>query len=101
MFRAFAVAAVATLTIGLAAGLSELSEPSIQLAQCQPGYYKNSSGNCVEKPDQNPNGTTAVCCDGTSSHSQTSSGTCSHHGGVCKWNSVEPGYSDNARQEWA
>lgn len=32
-----------------------------------------------------PAGVTAVCKDGTYSYSHTTSGTCSHHGGVKKW----------------
>lgn len=32
-----------------------------------------------------PNGATAVCNDGTYSHSAHRSGTCSHHGGVKSW----------------
>jgi hypothetical protein len=66
----------------------------IPLAQCPSGYYQNSYGTCVERPNQNPNSSIAVCCDGTYSHSQHKSGTCSSHGGVCQWNSLNPGYSD-------
>lgn len=32
-----------------------------------------------------PNGATAMCSDGTYSHSAHRSGTCSHHGGVKTW----------------
>jgi hypothetical protein len=32
-----------------------------------------------------PEGATAKCRDGSYSHSQTRSGTCSHHGGVATW----------------
>lgn len=77
------------------------SAPSTRVAQCQPGYYPNSSGNCVEKPDQSPTGATAICCDGTESHSQSRSGTCSRHGGVCHWNGFEPGYFDSPRRRSA
>ncbi|MGA3256925.1 MAG: DUF3761 domain-containing protein [Mycobacterium sp.] len=50
--------------------------------------------------DGNPS-ETAVCCDGTHSHSQHRSGTCSDHGGFCEWERFGPGYSDNPRREWA
>lgn len=32
-----------------------------------------------------PAGASALCCDGTCSFSTSRSGTCSHHGGVCRW----------------
>jgi uncharacterized protein DUF3761 len=35
--------------------------------------------------DTNPAGASAKCKDGTYSHSQTRSGTCSRHGGVAQW----------------
>lgn len=53
-----------------------------------PGYT-NSAGNWVPSPSYNPNltpgGPSAICGDGTYSYSQSSSGTCSHHGGVSSW----------------
>lgn len=52
---------------------------------CGEGYYKNSTGNCVQNPGDNPSGATAKCHDGTYSYSQSRSGTCSHHGGVAEW----------------
>ncbi|ATY16738.1 DUF3761 domain-containing protein [Amycolatopsis sp. AA4] len=54
-------------------------------AECGTDYYRNSSGNCVHRPDSNPSGATAQCNDGTYSYSQHRSGTCSHHGGVKQW----------------
>ena len=53
------------------------------------GYY-NSSGIWVPSPaytsdGQPPPGATALCCDGTYSFSRSRRGTCSHHGGVCRW----------------
>ncbi|MGW7533782.1 DUF3761 domain-containing protein [Amycolatopsis sp. NPDC054798] len=54
-------------------------------AECGSDYYRNSSGNCVHRPDSNPSGATALCNDGTYSYSQHRSGTCSHHGGVRQW----------------
>jgi Protein of unknown function (DUF3761) len=104
MFRVLATAAVVVAVIAfpsaLIAGPSGLSSPPMPIA-CQPGYYLNSFGNCVERPDGNPSGETAVCCDGTHSHSQHRSGTCSGHGGVCQWERFGPGYADNPRREWA
>ncbi len=47
--------------------------------------YTNSNGNTVESPDGNTTGATARCVDGTYSHSQHHSGTCSGHGGVATW----------------
>jgi hypothetical protein len=37
------------------------------------------------QPVESPQGATARCNDGTYSHSQHRSGTCSHHGGVKQW----------------
>ncbi|SRR6266446_972822 len=53
-------------------------------------YYINSSGNNVHSPAYSNNGSvpagaTAQCSDGTYSFSQSSRGTCSHHGGVVQW----------------
>ena len=44
--------------------------------------YTNSLGDQIESPDSNAVGATAICVDGTYSHSVSSSGTCSSHGGV-------------------
>ncbi|MYW91275.1 DUF3761 domain-containing protein [Amycolatopsis rubida] len=54
-------------------------------AECGSDYYRNSSGNCVHRPDSNPSGATAQCKDGSYSYSQHRSGTCSGHGGVKQW----------------
>jgi uncharacterized protein DUF3761 len=54
-------------------------------AAASDGSYTNSSGNQVERPDSNPVGATAICNDGTYSHSQNRSGTCSGHGGVAQF----------------
>lgn len=49
--------------------------------ECPRGFYKSkSTGDCVENPDDNSVGG-IPCADGTYSHSETSSGTCSDHGG--------------------
>ncbi|HEY2194487.1 MAG TPA: DUF3761 domain-containing protein [Actinomycetospora sp.] len=49
------------------------------------GSYTNSDGQQVERPDGNSSGATAICKDGTDSHSKHKSGTCSGHGGVREW----------------
>jgi uncharacterized protein DUF3761 len=49
------------------------------------GSYTNSDGQQVERPDGDSSGATAVCKDGTDSHSKHRSGTCSGHGGVREW----------------
>lgn len=52
--------------------------------------YVNTAGNTVHSPTYTennvvPQGATAQCGDGTYSFSQSSRGTCSHHGGVSRW----------------
>ncbi|MEU7782807.1 DUF3761 domain-containing protein [Amycolatopsis sp. NPDC049159] len=54
-------------------------------AECGADYYRNSDGNCVHRPSDNPSGATALCKDGSYSYSQHRSGTCSGHGGVRTW----------------
>jgi uncharacterized protein DUF3761 len=54
-------------------------------AGCGADYYRNSDGNCVHRPSDNPSGATALCKDGSYSYSQHRSGTCSGHGGVRTW----------------
>jgi hypothetical protein len=49
---------------------------------CGPGEYRAESGDCVEDPDSNPAGATALCNDGKFSHSEHPEGACSHHRGV-------------------
>jgi hypothetical protein len=93
MFRVVAAAAVVAAAVGfpavgVIAGHSGVSKPFA----CSPGTYRNSSGNCVEDPDGNKNGT-AVCRDGTESHSESRSGTCSGHGGVQRWSDWNQGAS--------
>src|ERR1700744_2451838 len=83
--------------VGLIAGPNEVPGLPVPLAQCPPGYYANTYGNCVEDPDQNSG--VARCCDGSNSHSQSRSGTCSHHGGVCQWNSMGAEHSDEPDDE--
>ncbi|MES1247418.1 MAG: DUF3761 domain-containing protein [Actinomycetota bacterium] len=66
----------------LAAAAAAVSHPAHAALQCRAGYYKNVSGVCVHRPDSNAIGATAQCRDGSYSHSQHASGTCSGHGGV-------------------
>ncbi|MFE3174034.1 DUF3761 domain-containing protein [Amycolatopsis sp. NPDC059090] len=63
----------------------EQPAPDPAPADCGADYYRNSSGNCVHRPDSNPSGATAQCKDGSYSYSQHRSGTCSGHGGVKQW----------------
>ncbi|WP_300580463.1 DUF3761 domain-containing protein [Mycobacterium sp.] len=80
--------------------------PPSEFHQCPSGTYRDADGDCVERPDQNTNSATAICCDGSESHSKHRSGTCSGHGGVCQWNTPGAGYSDNpenrsaGKQRW-
>lgn len=69
-----------------------LSAPAqAQDADCGIGEYENSYGDCVEEPDENCGAdTTAVCVDGSCSHSEHRQGTCSNHGGVEEWINPPP-----------
>jgi hypothetical protein len=95
MFRVIAGAVVIAAgvvfpVVGVIAGHNGVSKT----VACPPGTYQNSSGNCVEHPDGNQNGI-AVCRDGTESHSQHRSGTCSGHGGVDHWSGWNQDHSGN------
>lgn len=101
MFRALAVAivislaALGTSTAGgvwtamrslEASGSAEPANFPLPVPEgCPAGTYQGSSGDCVPSPNGDISGATAVCCDGSDSHSEHRSGTCSHHGGVCQW----------------
>jgi hypothetical protein len=76
-----AIFAIFALTIGCC--ISVAAAPTA--AACPAGSYKASSGDCVEDPDSSPSNVTAICADGTDSHSEHHSGTCSGHGGVSQW----------------
>jgi hypothetical protein len=56
-------------------------------------YRSKRTGDCVEGVDDNPVGATAMCGDGLHSHSETRSGTCSHHDGVAEWCPCDPSHS--------
>jgi hypothetical protein len=59
------------------------------LAQQAQPYYRSTDGSEVHSPTHHPNSRygreTAICEDGTHSYSHHHRGTCSHHGGVEKW----------------
>lgn len=76
-----------------------------QAAACPPNKYQASSGNCVLRPhyaSSTPSGASAVCADGTYSHSEHphASGTCSYHGGVRHYVGSGTGGSITARPTW-
>lgn len=95
MFRVLADAVVVAPGVGFpAVGVIAGHAGVSKMIACPPGTYKNSAGNCVEDPDGNKHGT-AICRDGTESHSQHRSDTCSGHGGVSQWSGWNQGYSDS------
>src|SRR5262249_26326058 len=49
---------------------------------CPYGTYQATSGDWVERPDYSNRNVTALCRDGTYSHSESHQGACSYHGGV-------------------
>jgi hypothetical protein len=64
--------------------------------------YTNVHGNQVSGPGYNPSGATAMCVDGTFSHSQDAEGTCSSHGGVDHYigaSTTQPAVSCDTNQE--
>lgn len=79
---------IVAVTIAIAGGFVavELSPPRATADECGSGYYWSTSHQtCVERPDNSTSDATAVCRDGSDSHSQSTRGTCSHHGGVAQW----------------
>ncbi len=77
----------------LTLGLSGVPFTAVPIANaCPGGDYLNVNGVCVQDPTPPtttagtiPPGVTAICRDGSYSHSTNHSGTCSHHGGVAQW----------------
>jgi Protein of unknown function (DUF3761) len=69
----------------VAAGCLRPDEHDLSRHDC----YINSDGTPVHRPARDdsgkPQGDTALCRDGTYSFSQHRDGTCSHHGGVQRW----------------
>jgi hypothetical protein len=88
--------------LAIAAGLAaSMAVPAHALDDCarpdesnlaQHDCYTNRDGTRVHSPsrtidpNQAPVEPTARCADGSNSYSQHHSGTCSHHGGVARWN---------------
>ncbi|MBY0387550.1 MAG: DUF3761 domain-containing protein [Mycobacterium pseudokansasii] len=84
MFRSLAgVVAVAAGTVGT--GVIAHASTASAGWMCPPDSYQNSSGVCVPRPDSSNGDVTAICRDGSHSHSQHRNGTCSGHGGVGQW----------------
>ena len=55
---------------------------------CNNRHYVNSSGHWVHSSTCGggaPGRQTAICRDGSESHSEHHRGTCSRHGGVARW----------------
>jgi hypothetical protein len=77
--------AVVFLLMLLLAALLAMASSAVA---CPPDMYNNSLHHCVPRPDdcahQKPGElpVTAICNDGTCSHSQHRAGTCSSHHGV-------------------
>jgi hypothetical protein len=94
LFRAVLIAAaIATAAIGSASPAAAessitssggIATSPLPFPECPAGQDQESPG-CVEKPDPNSLGAMARCRDGTYSHSETHSGTCSGHHGVAQW----------------
>jgi hypothetical protein len=57
----------------------------VPFPECPPGTYQGSSGDCVPSPNSSCSSATAICRDGSCSHSEHRGGTCSSHGGVAQW----------------
>ena len=84
---AFQTTAVADIGLGApgkgAGGSSTSYRPS---DDCPAGDYRAHSGDCVPDPNSSNSDVTAICQDGTHSHSEHphSGGTCHGHGGVAQ-----------------
>jgi hypothetical protein len=83
LFRVAVITATAIAAVGVGCCISVSTAPVA--AACPSGTYKSTrTGDCVERPDNNPVGAVAICADGDYDHSETSSGECSGHGGVAQ-----------------
>ena len=74
-------------------------------ASCPRNTYQARSGNCVLRPHyarSMPSGASAVCADGTYSHSEHpyARGTCSYHGGVRSYIGAGAGSSATSATTW-
>jgi hypothetical protein len=75
-------------SVALAAGCSLALAGPPPTCHDVPGYYINSDRQLVHRPEcavELQQGETAICRDGSHSFSQHHAGTCSHHGGVARW----------------
>ncbi|MCW2690871.1 MAG: hypothetical protein JWR37_5761 [Mycobacterium sp.] len=73
-------------TVGGAIFIVAAPAPTARADECGPGeYWSSAHQTCVESPDSSNSGVTAICGDGSDSHSLSHSGTCSRHGGVAQW----------------
>jgi hypothetical protein len=84
------IIAIAALALAAPGALSAHNLPyaAASAAHQSSNYYTNSRGRRVHRPvhaNRAPQGASARCRDGTYSFSQSSRGTCSHHGGVAVW----------------
>ncbi|MCV7096587.1 DUF3761 domain-containing protein [Mycobacterium kubicae] len=89
MFRSWIIAVVAAGGLAVGAPAAAVAAPGpgsiATTSACPSGSYENSSGTCVPRPNNSDTDVSAVCQDGSHSHSQHRSGTCSGHGGVGQW----------------
>jgi len=76
MLKSFVLAMV---TVAALAGFS--SAPA-QAYQCNTRHYVSSDRHVVHSPSCKSRNFTAICRDGSYSHSRHHRGTCSRHGGV-------------------
>lgn len=77
---------LASLAIGALAAILYAGDASAY--SCNGNYYTNVSGHRVHSPScgRRGEGTPhAICRDGSVSYSEHHRGTCSHHGGVERW----------------
>lgn len=82
LLTALGIVAAAIGATTAAAAANATGQGSVPLS---PSCYVASSGDCVERPDSNTSNVTAICRDGSDSHSEHRSGTCSGHHGVAQW----------------
>ncbi|OBJ58210.1 DUF3761 domain-containing protein [Mycobacterium sp. 1423905.2] len=89
MFRSSLFASVVAAGVAVGAPAIAVAAPTpggiATASGCPSGTYQNSSGTCVPRPNNSDTDVSAVCQDGSHSHSQHRSGTCSGHGGVGQW----------------
>ena len=74
----------ATIAALIAGALLMHATPANAYA-CNSRSYTNSDGQRVHSPSCKSKNFTAICRDGSYSHSRHHRGTCSRHGGVRMW----------------